>query len=253
MSEVQKKYTILPGVATPNINEILAATSDYTDPGEIDFTITHHENNNTDKKATVIPQSAELQELQNLGKKVEEDENRAKAESQKKMDAIMNSAVMAPQSLDTLKEVAAQQEIDDDRREQIELERKAREDEAKKQREIDEARRERRAQQQKAFEDMLASKAENPQPVPVKVENTEDNAVAEVTEVSEDISEETPEECNADIKEQITEDKVEEVEVKPEAPVEPEVISLIDSDDDSSRVLSDEETADSFSSFLDDL
>lgn len=266
MSEVKRKYTILPGVATPDISEILAASSDYSDPGDLSVSATKTSTTVETGVKTVVPQSAELQELQQLGKQVSEDEERAMQESQKKMDAIKNFAVMAPQSLDSLKEAAAQQDIDAERREQIENEMKQREEAAQKQKELEEARKERRAQQKKALDDMLASKADEVSDTATKVEDGIAEVIPEIEAIPEvkpvPVVDEIPEVKPAPAIEDIPEvdpvvaTPVVEPEVKKEEPMEPvaepETVSLLDDSDDASRVLSDEETADSFSDFFDD-
>ena len=37
MSDTGRKYKILPGVPTPDYDAIIKASSDYTEPGELDF------------------------------------------------------------------------------------------------------------------------------------------------------------------------------------------------------------------------
>lgn len=254
MSELrQRKYTILPGVSTPNFEEILAATSDYSEPGEIEIHL-HREVAKETASSTVVSNitSADIAELQRLGDAVSEEEARSIIESKRKMDAIKNSAVLAPQSMDSLMKAAAEAEVDEEKRAQIEAERVAREKaaaeaEAKK-REIEAARAERKAQQDKAFEEFLAGKAENPQPIPVK-------KVEEEVSTEENKAEETVEAVFTEIEE--IDSEVEEIEVasieeivkEPIVVEDATTVSLID-DSDSTRMLSDEETLDDFSDFL---
>lgn len=268
MSELrQRKYNILPGVSIPGLDEILAATSDYSEPGElhlrVDPEVAKAHQATTSPLPTNNATPEDIAELQRLGMQVSQEEAKAMLESQKKMAEIKSRAVMAPQSMESLMEAAINAEEDEGRREQLETERKARaaaqaEAEAKK-RELEAARAERRAQQNKAFEEFLAVKAENPQPVPVK----ETPVVEEVTESTEITAEETTAEVVevTDIDTPIAEEtapvvedsaKSDEVVEEVKAEIEPvATVSLMgDSEDAEARMLSDEETFDDFSDFL---
>ena len=204
-AKAKRKYTILPGVPTPDYETIIKATSDYTDPGELDYNeerVYAHESVEEKIAAPAQPvDNADVAELKKLGAEVSAQEEKARIESQNRMNDIKNRAVTAVASIADLKEVAAKNLGDDEeRRGQIEAEMKLREEEAKKQEELERVRAERRAQQKKAVEELKAKSAAN-------------EAAAEAA-------------------------KAEEAK------------KAAENDDDMNLILSDEETADSFSEFL---
>ena len=99
MSE-EKKYEILPGVDLPDMKTIQQAASDFSVSGVSDIKInTPKLYNSVSDGVTERVSAEELAALQDLGDKVAADEALAKAESRKRMDAIMSTAVKAPESI----------------------------------------------------------------------------------------------------------------------------------------------------------
>lgn len=155
MANKERKYNILPGIPTPDMDEILWASSDYSDPGVSDVNVYTR---NVDAKSPNVsraaaPESAELNELQKLGEKVAEEEEKAKLESQRVMDSIKNRAVIGPASLDALKNTS-ERSVSPERKAQIDAEMKVREEEESKKREIEQARADRRSMQRRAVEEL---------------------------------------------------------------------------------------------------
>lgn len=149
----EKKYEILPGVEIPDIKKIQEAASDFSisEVGDVEI-----------KTVTLQPviepidpgvSAEELSNLHSLGVKVAEDEERSKAVSRAKMDAIMNKAVQAPESIGDLKASHIAQLNDEKRKKQLEDEMK--EADAKKAEEDakNKAREERRQLQQRLLEE----------------------------------------------------------------------------------------------------
>jgi len=156
MSENERKYEVLPGVKLPDLNTIRAAASDFSVSGVDDFEIKAQHRimpDGTPDAAT----SDELKRLQNLGAEVAAAEAKAMAESQKKMNSILESAVTEV-SLDDLKETA-EKTLSEERKAEIEKI-KAEEEAARAEEEAkNKAREERRLMQQQALEESLARKA----------------------------------------------------------------------------------------------
>lgn len=155
MANKERKYNILPGIPTPDMDEILWASSDYSDPGVSDVNVYTR---NIDAKSPNVsraaaPESAELNELQRLGEKVAEEEEKAKLESQRVMESIKNRAVIGPASLDALKNTS-ERSVSPERKAQIDAEMKVREEEESKKREIEQARADRRSMQRRAVEEL---------------------------------------------------------------------------------------------------
>ena len=165
MSEAQRKYTILPGVPTPDYETILSASSDYSEPGELDYKTERnfaHEIENAEKmKALAVANPKDVEELIKLGEDVSNQEEQERLASQNRMNAIKERAVQAAASMDELKEAASKQEVDEERREQLDSEKREREEAAAKQEELERVRAERRAQQKKAVEELKAKAAAN--------------------------------------------------------------------------------------------
>ena len=159
---LERKYNILPGVPTPDYEDILKACSDYTDPGAIEFEERQITLDSEKKAKPVIPSSPDdVEELKKLGIEVTEQEEREKEKSQERMDAIKQRNVMAPASIEALREVASQMDIDDAKREEIESGLKERDERAAKEEELQKLRAERREQQKKAVEEIKAKSASN--------------------------------------------------------------------------------------------
>ena len=120
----EKKYEILPGVEIPDIKKIQEAASDFSisEVGDVELrTVTLQP---VIEAAAPGVSSEELSNLQSLGVKVAEDEERSKAASRAKMDAIMNKAVQAPESIGDLKASHIAQLNDEKRKKQLEEEMK---------------------------------------------------------------------------------------------------------------------------------
>ncbi len=165
MSEAQRKYTILPGVPTPDYETILSASSDYSEPGELDYkterNFTHEIENAEKMKALAAANPKDVEELIKLGEDLSNQEEAERIASQNRMNAIKERAVQAAASMDELREAASKQEVDDERREQLDAEMRERDEAAAKQEELERVRAERRAQQKKAVEELKAKAAAN--------------------------------------------------------------------------------------------
>ena len=96
----ERKYEVLPGVELPDMKTINDAASDFSASGVNDLQIktpkpTYTQDGVPADRAT----AAELEALQSLGNEVAEVEARAQAESRRRMDAILSTAVQAPESI----------------------------------------------------------------------------------------------------------------------------------------------------------
>lgn len=152
MSE-EKKYEILPGVDLPDMKTIQQAASDFSVSGVSDIKFnTPKLYNSVSDGVTERVSAEELAALQDLGDKVAADEALAKAESRKRMDAIMSTAVKAPESIVDLLNYNRDKVSEERIREKEEELRKA---EELKQAEIDKERQreERRQMQQRLLEE----------------------------------------------------------------------------------------------------
>ena len=96
----ERKYEVLPGVELPDMKTINEAASDFSASGVNDIQIktpkpVYTQDGVPADRAT----AAELEALQTLGNEVAEVEARAQAESRRRMDAILSTAVQAPESI----------------------------------------------------------------------------------------------------------------------------------------------------------
>ena len=242
----ERKYDILPGVKLPDMKELKAASSDFTEGGvgemEIDTKIIIEETNPETERATL----EEIKRLQELGDEVAADEVRAAEESRKKMQAIMHSAVTKSASIDDLREAAAHQASEEklaemEKRKKEEEEQKAAEEEKQRVRE------ERRAMQKKQLEDALAKK----NTAAAQEAAAQEEAVQEDVKTEEPAAEEIPAEETTSAEEPKPEDPkpAETADEEPvlEAPSVPEI------DIDATGVIvSDEQAFEDFGEFLDD-
>ena len=148
----EKKYEILPGVEIPDIKKIQEAASDFSisEVGNVEIkTITIQP---IAEATTPAVSAADLNQLQSLGDKVAENEERSKAESRAKMDKIMNKAVSAPESIFDLKASHIAQ-VNEEKRKQIEEEMKEADAQKAEEEAKNKAREERRQLQQKMLEE----------------------------------------------------------------------------------------------------
>ena len=148
----EKKYEILPGVEIPDIKKIQEAASDFSisEVGDVEIkTVTLQP-----VAAAVTPSVSpdELSQLQSLGVKVAEDEERSKAESRAKMDAIMHKAVQAPESIGDLKASHIAQ-LDEEKRKRLKEDMKEAEAQQAEEEAKNKAREERRQLQQRLLEE----------------------------------------------------------------------------------------------------
>lgn len=149
----EKKYEILPGVEIPDIKKIQEAASDFSisEVGDVEIkTVTLQP---VIKAAAPGVSAEELSNLQSLGDKVAEDEERSKAASRAKMDAIMNKAVQAPESIGDLKASHIAQLNDEKLKKQLEDEMKKAEAQKAEEDAKNKAREERRQLQQRLLEE----------------------------------------------------------------------------------------------------
>lgn len=148
----EKKYEILPGVEIPDIKKIQEAASDFSisEVGNVEIkTITIQP---IAEATTPAVSAADLNQLQSLGDKVAENEERSKAESRAKMDKIMNKAVSAPESIFDLKASHIAQ-VNEEKRKQIEEDMKEADAQKAEEEAKNKAREERRQLQQKMLEE----------------------------------------------------------------------------------------------------
>ena len=234
MEENERKYEILEGVKVPDFKTLKEASSDFSESGVDDVEI-RTDIHTYDAVATATADRVnpgEIEKLVALGSEVAENEEKASAESKRKMAEIMQRAVTQSASIDDLKKSAIQHANEEklaeiERREKEEAARIAEEEEKKRVRE------ERRALQRKQLEDARA--------------RAQEAAAANEEAASE------------------SEPVAEEPEAEPEAPVEAasapepapapapvqEVVPDIDIDA-TGVISSDEKTFEDFGEFLDD-
>ena len=251
MEENERKYEILPGVKLPDMKELRAASSDFSDTGVSDVDIAALEKVT---EATQVPERASLEDikkLQELGDEVAETEARQAEESRKKMEAIMKSAVTQSASIEDLKKSAASQASEEklaeiEKRQQEEAERLAQEEEKQRVRE------ERRAMQRKQLEDAMAKKNES------SVEEAKpEETPAEESVVVEEAKEE-PKETEAVAEAPVAEAPAEEPAPAPAPAPEPVEEDIAEPEepavdiDATGVIASDEQAFEDFGEFLDD-
>ena len=96
----ERKYEVLPGVELPDMKSINEAASDFSVSGVKDIQIkTPTPVFTSEGTPADVATAAELAALQSLGDQVAADEARAAAESRKRMDQILSTAVQAPESI----------------------------------------------------------------------------------------------------------------------------------------------------------
>lgn len=275
----EKKYEILPGVEIPDIKKIQEAASDFSisEVGDVEIrTVTLQP---VIEAATPGVSAEELSNLQSLGVKVAEDEERSKAESRAKMDAIMNKAVQAPESIGDLKASHIAQLNDEKLKKQLEDEMKEAEAQKAEEDAKNKAREERRQLQQRLLEESkekaakekeakekaakeAAAKEEEEikkaaeemaaklmQPVEEKKEEaakTEDAPKAEVPKAEADKKEEPSKVEEAPKAE---EKKPEEAQKPAQRPAAPDEVPI---EKNTVKVLSASETYDEFKEFLEE-
>ena len=172
----EKKYEILPGVDIPDMKTIKDAASDFSASGVEDFAIKSFAMEPVKAGVTAPISTEELANLQNMGDKVAAEEERSAAESRKRMDSIMQSAVQAPEPLNKLrrenaskmseeerKKIEAQIEEEEAKQAEVDAKNKAREDRRRLQQQLLEEARERaridREQEKYLAEKRAAEKA----------------------------------------------------------------------------------------------
>ena len=210
----EKKYEILPGVEIPDIKKIQEAASDFSisEVGDVEI-----------KTVTLQPviepiapgvSAEELSNLQSLGVKVAEDEERSKAASRAKMDAIMNKAVQAPESIGDLKASHIAQLNDEKRKKQLEEEMKEAEAQKAEEDAKNKAREERRQLQQRLLEESKEKAA--------KEKEAQERAAKEAAEKAEEEIKRAAEEMAAKLMQPVEEKKEEAAKIedapKAEAP-----------------------------------
>lgn len=249
MEENERRYEILEGVKVPDFKTLKEASSDFAESGVEDVEIkpSVHTFDAVAESTADRVNPAEIEKLVALGSEVAESEERASAESKRKMAEIMQRAVTQSASIDDLKKSAIQHANEEklaeiERREKEEEARIAEEEEKKRVRE------ERRALQRKQLEDAKAraqeAAANKQEEIPEDEEEEEDIPVAEET-----AADEAPEVEEAPVAE---DEAPEDAAPVPSAPAPVEAV-VPDVDIDSTGVISsDEETFDDFGEFLDD-
>ena len=170
MKRIQKKYEILPGVPTPDFKTIVDAASDYSTTGVegVEVRRVEFEAEESERFTPTVTTGAVANELNKLGAQVSANEAKEAQERKRKMEAIKQRAVSAPESMSDLRKAAAER-MSDEQREDFaqkiaEEEQQIAEQEAKQK-----AREERKQMQQKALEDSLARKAAKEQEIADKV------------------------------------------------------------------------------------
>lgn len=156
----ERKYKILPGVPMPDLKQILEASSDYTDPGELKVSISSRKERETKVVTTKDLTPEEIKHLQELGLEVAQAVDEANLESQRKMDEIKNRNVVAPVTMDNLRETAAASIEDEDKKAEVQRHLDELAKEKEKEEELKRQRMERRAKQKQAVEDLLKKKEE---------------------------------------------------------------------------------------------
>ena len=227
----EKKYEILPGVDIPDMKTIKDAASDYSASGVEDFAIKNFGVAPAKPGVTAPVSSEELTDLQNMGEKVAADEERAAAESRKRMDSIMHSAVKQPESLNHLRRENATKMNEEERKKmeaQIEEEEKA-------QAEIDaknKAREDRRRLQQQLLEEARER---------ARIDREQEKYLAE--KKKEEEAKAAEEAAKADSEADVKEDNKEEKEA-------PKAEDAAEAKKDTASIATDDETFDDFSEFL---
>ena len=275
----EKKYEILPGVEIPDIKKIQEAASDFSvsEVGDVEI-----------KTVTLQPviepiapgvSAEELSNLQSLGVKVAEDEERSKAASRAKMDAIMNKAVQAPESIGDLKASHIAQLNDEKRKKQLEDEMKEAEAQKAEEDAKNKAREERRQLQQRLLEESkekaakekeaqekaakeAAAKEEEEikkaaeemaaklmQPVKEKKEEAAKTEDAPKTEAPKAEAEKTEETTKVEEAPKAEEKKPEEAQKPAQRPAAPDEVPI---EKKTAKVLSASETYDEFKEFLEE-
>ena len=271
----EKKYEILPGVEIPDIKKIQEAASDFSisEVGDVEIkTVTLQP-----VAAAVTPSVSadELSQLQSLGVKVAEDEERSKAASRAKMDAIMNKAVQAPESIGDLKASHIAQLNDEKRKKQLEDEMKEAEAQKAEEDAKNKAREERRQLQQRLLEESKEKAAKEKEAKEKAAKEAAAKEEEEIKKAAEEMAaklmqpvEEKKEEAaktedapkaetpksEADKKEEPS--KVEEApkaeEKKPEEAQKPAAPDEVPIEKKTVKVLSASETYDEFKEFLEE-
>ena len=269
MSE-EKKYEILPGVELPDLKSIHDAASDFSVSGVNDIQIKspkpyYSADGTPGDEAT----AAELAALQELGDQVAADEARAAADSRRRMDAILATAVQQPESIidllnynrDKVSEETIRQKEEElkkaaELQAALEEKERAREERRQLQQRLLEEARERAASMReaekrgiKADESLLDKKDDDEaEEDKAAVEDTvaEDVVEAEVAEDSE-VAEEPAKEAAKEI--EPAEETAPVAEKKPEMPVRKPLAPP--SEPVKPSIASAEETFDDFSEFLD--
>ena len=236
MEENERKYEILEGVKVPDFKTLKEASSDFAESGvddvEIKTQIRTYDPVEAANKDRVNP--GEIEKLVALGSEVAENEERASAESKRKMAEIMQRAVTQSASIDDLKKTAIKNANEEklaeiERREKEEEARIAEEEEKKRVRE------ERRALQRKQLEDARARAQEAAANKEKEVEEADDSKAPVEAEAVEAPAEAAPAEA---------------APAPVPAPVE-EVVPDVDIDS-TGVISSDEETFEDFGEFLND-
>jgi len=263
----EKKYEILPGVEIPDIKKIQEAASDFSisEVGDVEI-----------KTVTLQPvieaaapgvSAEELSNLQSLGVKVAEDEERSKAESRAKMDAIMNKAVQAPESIGDLKASHIAQLNDEKLKKKLEDEMKEAEAQKAEEDAKNKAREERRQLQQRLLEESKEKAAKEKEAAAKEEEEIKKAAEEMAAKLMQPVEEKKEEaakteeapkaeapKAEADKKEEPS--KVEEApkaeEKKPEEAQKPAAPDEVPSEKKTVKVLSASETYDEFKEFLEE-
>lgn len=156
----ERKYKILPGVPMPDLKQILDASSDYSDPGELTVSISSRKERETKVVTTKDLTPEEIKYLQELGLEVTQAVDEANLESQRKMDEIKNRNVVTPVTMDNLRETAAASIEDEDKKAEVQRHLDELAKEKEKEEELKRQRMERRAKQKQTVEDLLKKKEE---------------------------------------------------------------------------------------------
>lgn len=156
----ERKYKILPGVPMPDLKQILDASSDYSDPGELTVSTSARKERETRVVTAKDLTPEEIKYLQELGLEVAQAVDEANLESQRKMDEIKNRSVVAPVTMDNLRETAAASIEDEDKKAEVQRHLDELAKEKEKEEELKRQRMERRAKQKQAVEDLLKKKEE---------------------------------------------------------------------------------------------
>ena len=242
----ERKYEVLPGVELPDMKTIMDAASDFSASGVNELQI-------KTPKPIYTPEgepadratAAELAALQSLGEEVAEHETRIAEESRKRMSAIMNSAVQAPESLADLINYNKDRMSEEALKEANE---KIQQQEALKQAEAEreKAREERRQMQQRLLEEARERAASMREAEKRGIRA--DKSLLETPEVEEFKTPADSAEAVETVKKEAEPEAskpaapVQSVKATPSAPEEPS----------KPAIASDDETYDDFSEFFDD-